>query len=118
MGRTGKFCFLEYNEYGHHDQGNGNNRATQFVHGIDGSLNSKGKEINSKGTIHYNITNEFGNYNWAYEPYDGKIVLRLPAGKYKVNVKFDGDSHYRKIQQRSKHNTRRAHAYEGEKRKF
>ncbi|KZX12484.1 hypothetical protein [Methanobrevibacter oralis] len=58
--------------------------------------NSKGKEINSKGTIHYNITDEFGNYNWAYEPYDGKIVLRLPAGKYKVNVKFDGDSHYRK----------------------
>ena len=59
-------------------------------------VDSKGKNIKSKGTIHYNITDSKGNYKWAYKPYNGEIRLKYDIGKYKVNVKFDGDSHYKK----------------------
>ena len=59
-------------------------------------VDSKGHPIKSKGTIHYRITDEFGNYKWAYKPYNGEIQLKYSVGKYKVQVKFDGDSHYKK----------------------
>ena len=59
-------------------------------------VDSKGKPIKSKGTIHYRITDEFGNYKWAYKPYNDEIQLKYSVGKYKVKVKFDGDSHYKK----------------------
>ncbi|MDO5859965.1 hypothetical protein [Methanobrevibacter sp.] len=58
-------------------------------------VDSHGKDISSKGTIHYKITDENGYYKWAYKPY-GKIVrLRYDPGTYNVEVKFDGDSHYK-----------------------
>ena len=59
-------------------------------------VDSKGRDINSKGTIHYRITDSQGNYQWAYKPYNGEIRLKYDVGKYKVKVKFDGDSHYKK----------------------
>ncbi|WP_458405487.1 hypothetical protein, partial [Methanobrevibacter sp.] len=59
-------------------------------------VDSKGKEIYSRGTIHYKITDSNGNYKWAYKPYKGEIRLKYDVGKYKVKVKFDGDSHYKK----------------------
>ncbi|MCQ2970319.1 MAG: hypothetical protein MJ226_01930 [archaeon] len=57
-------------------------------------VDSRGKDIESNGTIHYKITDEFGNYKWAYKSYDGEIRLKYTAGIYKVDVKFDGDFHY------------------------
>jgi len=59
-------------------------------------VDKKGREINSRGTIHYRITDSDGNYWWEYKPYPGKLFLRCDVGKYKVKVKFDGDSHYKK----------------------
>jgi hypothetical protein len=59
-------------------------------------VDSHGKAIKSKGTIHYNITDEFGNYKWAYKSYNGELRLKYSVGKYKVKVKFDWDSHYKK----------------------
>lgn len=58
-------------------------------------VDSHDNEIKSKGTIHYNITDEYGNYNWAYKSYDGELRLKYTVGKYKVKVKFDGDSKYK-----------------------
>ena len=57
-------------------------------------VDSHGRAIRSDGTIHYNITDEFGNYNWAYRPYH-ELRLKYDVGKYKVKVKFDGDSKYK-----------------------
>ena len=57
-------------------------------------VDSHGKTIKSKGTIHYNITDRYGNYKWAYKPYS-EIRLKYDPGMYCVNVKFDGDSHYK-----------------------
>lgn len=57
---------------------------------------SNGKNIDSSGTIHYNITDEWGNYKWAYEDYNGKIILKVPIGTYSIDIKFDGDSQYKK----------------------
>ncbi len=59
-------------------------------------VDSKGRAINTKGTIHYNITDKYGNYKWGYEPYNGELMLKYDVGKYNVKVKFDGDSHYKK----------------------
>lgn len=59
-------------------------------------VDSHGKPIKSDGTIHYNITDEFGNYKWKYGPYKSEVILKYPVGKYKVKVKFDGDSYYKK----------------------
>ncbi|MBP3225896.1 MAG: hypothetical protein ILA26_05110 [Methanobrevibacter sp.] len=61
-------------------------------------VDSKGRAIHSKGTIHYNITDSHGFYKWAYKPYNGEIRLKYDVGKYNVNVKFDGDSHYKKAE--------------------
>ncbi len=65
-------------------------------------VDSKGRAIYSKGTIHYNITDSEGNYNWAYKPYNGEIRLKYDVGKYKVKVKFDGDSKYKKVKKTKK----------------
>lgn len=65
-------------------------------------VDSKGRDINSHGIIHYNITDSEGNYHWVYEPYRGEILLKYDIGKYKVNVKFDGDSHYKKAKKTKK----------------
>ena len=45
-------------------------------------VDSHDNEIKSKGTIHYNITDEYGNYNWAYKSYDGELRLKYTVGKY------------------------------------
>lgn len=57
-------------------------------------LDSHGKAINSKGTIHYNITDQYGNYKWAYKSYNNLHAIRSDPGNYYVSVKFDGDSKY------------------------
>ena len=57
-------------------------------------FDSNGKPINSKGTIHYNITDQNGNYKWAYKSYNKLHALRFNQGIYNVHVKFDGDSKY------------------------
>lgn len=57
-------------------------------------VDSHGHEIKSKGTIHYNVTDENGHYEWAYKSYNGKVRLEYSKGTYKVDVKFDGDSKY------------------------
>lgn len=57
-------------------------------------VDSHGKEIRSKGTIHYTITDFSGNYQWAYKAYDKGLRLKYEPGQYNVKVKFDGDNHY------------------------
>lgn len=57
-------------------------------------FDSHGKPISSKGTIHYTVTDQDGNYKWAYKPYGKIIRLRYDRGTYDVEVKFDGDSRY------------------------
>lgn len=57
-------------------------------------VDSQGKEIKSKGTIHYNITDQYGNYKWAYKSYSKLHALKYDPGNYFVKVKFDGDSKY------------------------
>ena len=71
------------------DNGNGNNGYITIK-----LVDSHGKAIKSKGIIHYNITDKYGNYKWAYKPYS-EIRLKYDPGMYNVNVKFDGDSHYK-----------------------
>ena len=61
-------------------------------------VDSHGKAIRSKGTIHYNITDSYGNYKWAYKPYPGEMRLKYDKGHYTVHVKFDGDSKYQSTQ--------------------
>ena len=65
-------------------------------------VDKNGFEIHSKGTIHYNVTDSKGNYHWVYKPYNGEIRLKYNVGKYKVKVKFDGDSHYKKAKKTKK----------------
>ena len=55
---------------------------------------SHGKAINSKGRIHYNITDQYGNYKWAYKSYSKLHGIKYDPGTYYVTVKFDGDSKY------------------------
>ena len=61
-------------------------------------VNSNGKEIKSSGTIHYNVTDQNGNYKWAYKSYNKLHGLKFSSGKYIVRVKFDGDSKYNSAQ--------------------
>ncbi len=56
-------------------------------------VDSHGKAIKSKGTIHYTITDSNGHYDWAYKPYK-QLRLKYDPGWYSVDVKFDGDSKY------------------------
>ena len=72
-------------------------------------VDSHGKDIKSKGTIHYRITDSFGNYKWAYKPYDGELMLKYTVGKYKVKVKFDGDSKYQKAKKTKTVNVKTSH---------
>ena len=65
-------------------------------------VDTHGRDIKSKATIHYRITDEDGNYYWEYKPYDGEILLKCDVGKYKVKVRFDGDSHYKKVKKTKK----------------
>lgn len=57
-------------------------------------FDNHGKAIKSKGTIHYNITDQYGNYKWAYKSYSKLHAIKYDSGTYYVTVKFDGDSKY------------------------
>ena len=59
-------------------------------------VDKKGKEIKSNGMINYTITDKNGNYKWVYKSYNKGIRVKYNVGKYKVKVKFFGDSHYKK----------------------
>ena len=58
-------------------------------------VDGNGKAINSKGTIYYKITDEHGNYQYGYKSYNGNFRLKYPVGKYKVEIKFEGDKRYK-----------------------
>ena len=55
---------------------------------------SNGKPIKSAGKIHYNITDQNGNYKWATKSYKNLHAIKFNSGIYSINVKFDGDSKY------------------------
>lgn len=57
-------------------------------------FDSNGKPIKSTGKIHYNITDQNGNYKWAYKSYSKLHAIKFAPGVYDVHVKFDGDSKY------------------------
>jgi hypothetical protein len=59
-------------------------------------VDKKGKEIRSGGMINYTVTDKNGNYKWVYKSYGNGIRVKYDVGKYKVKVKFFGDSHYKK----------------------
>lgn len=56
---------------------------------------SNGRDIKKGGTIHYTVTDSSGHYEWKYHNYKGKVSIEKPNGKYKVEVKFDGDSKHK-----------------------
>ena len=43
-------------------------------------VDSKGKDIKTKGTIYYKVTDEFGNYKWVNKSYKGEIRLKYSVG--------------------------------------
>ena len=57
-------------------------------------FDSHGKPIKSTGTIHYNITDQYGNYKWAYKSYNKLHGIKYDPGTYYIHIKFDGDSKY------------------------
>lgn len=59
-------------------------------------VDSKGRAIKSNGIIYYTIADSQGNYKRVYKPYSGEIRLKYDVGEYKVKVKFDGDSKFKK----------------------
>jgi len=59
-------------------------------------VDKKGREIKSNGMINYTITDKNGNYKWVYKSYNKGIRVKYDVGKYKVKVKFFGDSKYKK----------------------
>lgn len=59
-------------------------------------VNKQGHEIKSNGMVNYTITDKNGNYKWVYKSYGSGIRVKYDVGKYKVKVKFFGDSHYKK----------------------
>lgn len=59
-------------------------------------LNKNGREIRSNAKINYTITDQDGFYKWVCKSYNSGIRVKYDFGKYKVNVKFFGDSHYKK----------------------
>ena len=59
-------------------------------------VNKQGNEIKSNGMVNYTITDKNGNYKWVYKSYGSGIRVKYNVGKYKVKVKFFGDSHYKK----------------------
>jgi hypothetical protein len=65
-------------------------------------VDKKGRDIRSSGMINYTITDKNGNYRWVYKSYNDGIRVKYDAGKYKVKVKFFGDSHYKKAKKTKK----------------
>ena len=59
-------------------------------------VDKNGREIKSDGKINYTITDKNGNYKWVYKSYGHGVRVKYDLGKYKVKVKFFGDSHYKK----------------------
>lgn len=59
-------------------------------------VDKKGHEIKSNGMVNYTITDKNGNYKWVYKSYKSGIREKYDLGKYKVKVKFFGDSKYKK----------------------
>ena len=59
-------------------------------------VDKKGHEIRSNGMINYTVTDKYGNYKWTYKAYKNGIREKYEIGKYKVKVKFFGDSKYKK----------------------
>lgn len=59
-------------------------------------VDKHGREIKSSGMVNYTITDKNGNYKWVYKSYGSGIRVKYDVGKYKVKVKFFGDSHYGK----------------------
>ena len=59
-------------------------------------VDKKGRQIKSDGMINYTITDKNGNYKWVYKSYKSGIRVKYDIGKYNVNVKFFGDSKYKK----------------------
>ena len=59
-------------------------------------VDKNGREIKSNGMINYTITDMNGNYKWVYKSYKSGIRVKYDVGKYKVKVKFFGDSKYKK----------------------
>lgn len=60
-------------------------------------VDKNGREIRSDGKINYTITDKNGNYKWVYKSYGHGVRVKYDLGKYKVKVKFFGDSHYKKV---------------------
>jgi hypothetical protein len=65
-------------------------------------VDKHGQEIKSDGMINFTITDKDGNYKWVYKPYGNGICVKYDVGKYKVKVKFYGDSHYKKAKKTKK----------------
>lgn len=61
-------------------------------------VDAKGKSIKTSGKIYYRVTDSNGNYNWVKTNYKNEISLKYEFGKYKVKVKFYGDSKYKKAE--------------------
>ena len=59
-------------------------------------VDKHGREIKSNGMVNYTITDKNGNYKWVYKSYGSGIRVKYDVGKYKVKVKFFGDSYYGK----------------------
>jgi hypothetical protein len=69
-------------------------------------VDKKNREISSNGKINYTITDKNGNYKWVYKSYGHGIRVKYDVGKYKVKVKFFGDSKYKKAKKTKKINVK------------
>ena len=69
-------------------------------------VDKKNREISSNGKINYTITDKNGNYKWVYKSYGHGIRVKYDVGKYKVKVKFFGDSKYKKAKKTKKLNVK------------
>lgn len=70
------------------------NKGTIIIKLVD----SHGKAIKTDGKIYYKVTDSKGNYKWVKKNYKNEIHLKYEFGKYKVKVKFYGDSKYKKAE--------------------
>ncbi len=59
-------------------------------------VDNNGREIRSSGKIKYTITDENGYYKWVSKSYGSGIRVKYDVGSYTVDVKFFGDSKYKK----------------------
>lgn len=74
------------------DDGITKNKAYIIIKLVD----KNGREIKSNGMINYTVTDKNGNYKWVYKSYNNGVRVKYDVGKYKVKVKFFGDSNYKK----------------------